>query len=215
MPGGDERGLHSVLPLDMVDKSISPLQPHFGPVFGDEAVQRTFSSQREAPSEPFCGYIHPSACDMIQPPIWLVSLSSGNRWQGASEHLASRPASGGSASCHPRRPAWSQCPNWAASRIEIHIQAVTGKERKATRGEHLSQGVNNRMCCVRGPSSRTGRSLVQGSIASHSQSTRVERRSRVRISSNCRCGRCRLRKERSCKAFACSPARDSQVVMVV
>ena len=28
-----------VLPLDMVDKSISPLQTHFGPVFGDEAVQ--------------------------------------------------------------------------------------------------------------------------------------------------------------------------------
>ena len=30
-------------------------------------------------------------------------------------------------------------------RIEIHIQAVTGKEREATRGEHLSQGVNKRM----------------------------------------------------------------------
>ena len=30
----------SVLPWDMVDKSTSPLQPHFGPVFGDEAVQR-------------------------------------------------------------------------------------------------------------------------------------------------------------------------------
>jgi hypothetical protein len=28
-----------VLPLDMVDKSTSPLQPAFGQVFGDEAVQ--------------------------------------------------------------------------------------------------------------------------------------------------------------------------------
>ena len=31
---------HVVLPWEMVDKSISPLQTHFGPVFGDEAVQR-------------------------------------------------------------------------------------------------------------------------------------------------------------------------------
>jgi len=28
-----------VLRLDMVDKSTSPLQTHFGPVFSDEAVQ--------------------------------------------------------------------------------------------------------------------------------------------------------------------------------
>src|SRR5215469_11275359 len=28
-----------VLPWDMVENSISPLQTHFGPVFGDEAVQ--------------------------------------------------------------------------------------------------------------------------------------------------------------------------------
>ena len=28
-----------VLPLDMVDKSTSPLPIHFGPFFGDEAVQ--------------------------------------------------------------------------------------------------------------------------------------------------------------------------------
>src|SRR5437016_2056106 len=43
-------------------------------------------------------------------------------------------------------------------------------------------------CCVRGPRCSTGRSFVQGSMASHSQSTWVELRSRVRISSNCRCG---------------------------
>jgi hypothetical protein len=29
-----------VLPWDMVDKSTSPLQTQFGPVFRDEAVQR-------------------------------------------------------------------------------------------------------------------------------------------------------------------------------
>jgi len=32
--------MEEVLPLKMVDKSTSPLQTHFGPVFGDEAVQR-------------------------------------------------------------------------------------------------------------------------------------------------------------------------------
>jgi hypothetical protein len=31
--------LWGVLPLDMVDKSISPFQTHFGPVFCLEAVQ--------------------------------------------------------------------------------------------------------------------------------------------------------------------------------
>ena len=62
-------------------------------------------------------------------------------------------------------------------------------------------------CCVRGPRCSTGRSFVQGSMASHSQSTWVELRSRVRISSNWRCGMCRLRKECSWKSSACLPAR--------
>ena len=51
-------------------------------------------------------------------------------------------------------------------------------------------------------------------MASHSQSTCLAQRSRVRSSSNCRCGRCRWQKKRSCKVRACSPARVSQVVMV-
>ena len=29
-----------VLPLDIMDKSTGPFQTHFGPVFGDEVVQR-------------------------------------------------------------------------------------------------------------------------------------------------------------------------------
>jgi hypothetical protein len=65
--------------------------------------RQAFSSQSEAPSELFCGYLHPSARDMIQPPIWLVSLSSGNLWQGAREHLACRPSSNGPPCGHRRR----------------------------------------------------------------------------------------------------------------
>jgi hypothetical protein len=46
------------------------------------------SSRSEAPSKLLCGYLHPSSHDMRQPPIWLVSLSSGSRRQRAREHLA-------------------------------------------------------------------------------------------------------------------------------
>jgi hypothetical protein len=51
-------------------------------------------------------------------------------------------------------------------------------------------------------------------MASHSQSTWVELRSLVRSSSSCRCGMCRLRKQRSWKTSACLPARVSQVMTV-
>ncbi len=44
-------------------------------------------------------------------------------------------------------------------------------------------------------------------MASQSQITCVEQRNLVRSSSNCRCGSQRLRKERSCKVCAYSPAR--------
>jgi hypothetical protein len=44
-------------------------------------------------------------------------------------------------------------------------------------------------------------------MASQSHSTCVAQRSLVRSSSNCRCGRWRLRKQCSCKVCACSPAR--------
>jgi hypothetical protein len=63
--------------------------------------------------------------------------------------------------------------------------------------------------CVRGPRWSTGIIFVQGSMASQSQITCVEQRNLVRSSSNCRCGSQRLRKERSCKVCAYSPARVS------
>ncbi len=44
-------------------------------------------------------------------------------------------------------------------------------------------------------------------MTNHSQSTCFELRSLVCSSSNCRCGRWRWQKERSCKICACSPAR--------
>ena len=61
--------------------------------------------------------------------------------------------------------------------------------------------------CVRGPRYSTGRSFVQGSMASQSHSSWVELRSLVRSSSSWRCGRWRWQKKRSCKVCACSPAR--------
>src|SRR5438067_7578369 len=51
-------------------------------------------------------------------------------------------------------------------------------------------------------------------MASNSQSTCVELRSRVRSSSSWRCGSRSWQKKRSCKVRACSPARVSQVVIV-
>src|SRR6266566_6244980 len=45
------RRSHLVLPFDMVDKSTRPFQTHFGPVFGEEAVQRGLLFPCEVPSE--------------------------------------------------------------------------------------------------------------------------------------------------------------------
>ena len=66
--------------------------------------RQAFSSQDETLSELLYGYLHPSARDMILPPIWLRCLSSENLWQGAREHLARCPSSGGSPGSHRRRP---------------------------------------------------------------------------------------------------------------
>jgi hypothetical protein len=96
-----------------------------------------------------------------------------------------------------------------SERREGEIEPVTGEERQTAGSQELSQGVDSKCaaCSVRGPRESTGRILVQGSMASHSQSTCVEQRNLVRISSNCRCGRCRLWKDRSWKSSACLPAR--------
>jgi hypothetical protein len=90
----------AVLPLNMVDNSTSLCERISGRFFVMRQSRQAFSSQSEAPSELFCGYLHPSPRDMIQHPIWLRCLSSGNLWQWAREHLARRPTSGGSAGCH-------------------------------------------------------------------------------------------------------------------
>ncbi len=59
---GGERG---VQPLNMVDKSTSPLQTHFRPVFCDG---QAFSSRSKAPSKFFNWHLHPSPRDMAQQP---------------------------------------------------------------------------------------------------------------------------------------------------
>src|SRR2546421_5423937 len=92
-----------VLPWEMVENSTSPCERLSGRFFVMRQSRQAFSSQSEAPSELFCGYLHPSPRDMIQHPIWLRCLSSGNLWQGAREHLASRPSSGGSPGCQSCR----------------------------------------------------------------------------------------------------------------
>ena len=60
-------------------------------------------------------------------------------------------------------------------RIEVEIEPITGEEREAARGQALSQGVDDAMRHVlrAGPRWSTGRILVRGSMASHSQSTCV------------------------------------------
>ncbi len=65
--------------------------------------RQAFSSQSEARSELFCGCLHPFPHNMLQLPSGFC-LSTGNRRQGASEHLAGRPSSRGSADCHRRSP---------------------------------------------------------------------------------------------------------------
>src|SRR5256885_4815973 len=89
-----------VLPWEMVENSTSPCERLSGRFFVMRQSRQAFSSQSEAPSELFCGYLHPSPRDMIQHPILLRCLSSGNLWQWAREHLTCRPSPGGSAGCH-------------------------------------------------------------------------------------------------------------------
>ncbi|MGZ3616696.1 MAG: hypothetical protein ACXVAV_06795 [Ktedonobacteraceae bacterium] len=78
---------------DMVDNSINLFKPISGWFIRSGQIRQVFSSTSEAPFELFCGYLHPSPHDVTQPPIWLVSLSSGKRRQGVQEHFARRPSS--------------------------------------------------------------------------------------------------------------------------
>ena len=89
-----------VLPLDMVENSISLLQTAFGPIFCDEVVQRGLLFPERGSLRVFLRTPYSSPGDMRQHPIWLRCLSIGHLWQGAREQLASRPPSGGSLGCH-------------------------------------------------------------------------------------------------------------------
>src|SRR5215467_11646330 len=55
-----------------------PLRTHLGWVFVSGQSQQVTSSRVETPSEFCCGYLHPFARDMRQPPLRLRCLSSGN-----------------------------------------------------------------------------------------------------------------------------------------
>jgi hypothetical protein len=81
-----------VLPLDMVDKSISPLQTYFGPVFGNEAVQPGCFFQSEAPGEFCCEYLHLSPGDLIlHPPLASASQTeSGDKGQVSTSRAVHR-----------------------------------------------------------------------------------------------------------------------------
>ena len=57
-----------VLTLHMVDKSTRPSKPTAGRFLVMRQSRQAFSAQSKAPSEPFCGYLHPSPWDIIQHP---------------------------------------------------------------------------------------------------------------------------------------------------
>jgi len=92
-----------VLLLKMVDKSTSPLQTHFGPVFGDEAVQTTLLFLEWGSIRALLRTFTHLPATWHSNRIWLRPLSSVSWQQWAREYLACCPSSGGSASCHRRR----------------------------------------------------------------------------------------------------------------
>jgi len=127
------------------------------------------------------------------------------------EHCFTWPSIRRAATCHrrtlrPRRCSSRPVPKWAVSAEKERLSPSLLKRgrqpgAKSSRREWMTRCA---MCGVRGPSASTGRSLVQGSRANQSQSTCGAQRSRVRSSSNGRCGRWRWQKDRSCKVCACT-----------
>jgi hypothetical protein len=71
-----------------------------GRIFVSEQSGGATSSRGEAPSEYFCWHLHHSPPEVTLHPALSSGLSSGNRWQGAREHLARRPSSLGPAGSH-------------------------------------------------------------------------------------------------------------------
>jgi hypothetical protein len=109
--------------------------------------RQAFSSQGEAPSELFCGYLHPSPHNMRQHPIWLRCLSSGKRRQGAREHLARRPSSMGSASCH----------GWSALPVALRHHLATSFAR--LQECYPQRGVRTHKMIVRAPPLQMGQQM--------------------------------------------------------
>src|SRR5260370_32479148 len=64
--------------------------------------------------------------------LWLVSLSSRNRWQGAREHLARRPALIGSPRCH----------GWSSLSIALGYQLAPSHSRLHKRHSECSVGTH-------------------------------------------------------------------------
>jgi hypothetical protein len=63
-----------MLPWEMVDKSLSPLQTSFRLFFVSGQSEQATSSWSGAPSDFFCWHLHPSARDMT-PQLHLIFLA--------------------------------------------------------------------------------------------------------------------------------------------
>jgi len=90
----------------MVDKSITNCNDTSGWFFAMKQSGQATSAWSEthptSSADPFTYHSTPRHCTRT----WLSWLSSGDRWQGAREHLARHPSSGGSSRCH----GWSPLP---------------------------------------------------------------------------------------------------------
>jgi hypothetical protein len=95
-----------VLPWEMVENSTSLCKSLLAGFFVNGQSEQTISPWSEAPSDLSWWLFHQLPRDMTLQPHLPSGLSSGSRQQGASEHLARRPSSGGSASGH----GWSPVP---------------------------------------------------------------------------------------------------------
>jgi hypothetical protein len=132
--------------------------------------RQAFSSQGEAPSELFCGYLHPSPHNMIQHPIWLVSLSSGKRRQGAREHFARRPASMGSASSHRWRSLSVALRHQLATSFswlhQPHPQRFVWSHKMVVGPPPLQMGqqLGRLLCGGPGPACESGHAMSDGQI---------------------------------------------------
>jgi hypothetical protein len=159
-----------VLRLDMVENSTSLCKPISGRFWVMRRSRQAFSSRSQAPSECFCEHLHPSLRDMIQHPIWPVSLSSENRQQWTREHLARRPSPVGSAGCHgwrTRPVALRQTVAPSFARLhERYPQRFVRTHKMIIRSPPLQMGeqVWRLLSCCPGSTSQCGYAVADGQI---------------------------------------------------